>query len=47
MLTAWTQLFGLLTFELFGQTRNLVADDAALFRAAAAAMAASMGLPAD
>jgi AcrR family transcriptional regulator len=47
MLTAWTQLFGLLTFELFGQTRNLVADDEALFRAAAAAMAASIGLPAD
>ena len=47
LLTAWTQLFGLLTFELFGQTRNLVADDEALFRAAAAAMAASMGLPAD
>lgn len=47
MLTAWTQLFGLLTFELFGQTRNLVADDEALFRAAAAAMAAAMGLPAD
>ena len=47
MLTAWTQLFGLLTFELFGQTRNLVADDEALFRAAASAMAASIGLPAD
>ncbi len=28
IITAWTQLFGLLTFELFGQTRNLVADDA-------------------
>lgn len=46
LLTAWTQLFGLLTFELFGQTSNLVADDEALFRAAATAMAASMGLPA-
>jgi AcrR family transcriptional regulator len=44
IITAWTQLFGLLTFELFGQTRNLVADDEALFRAAAAAMAASTGL---
>jgi AcrR family transcriptional regulator len=44
IITAWTQLFGLLTFELFGQTRNLVADDEALFRAAAAAMAASIGL---
>lgn len=46
ILTAWTQLFGLLTFELFGQTRNLVGDDEALFRAAATSMAASIGLPA-
>lgn len=44
IITAWTQLFGLLTFELFGQTRNLVADDEALFRAAATSMAASIGL---
>jgi AcrR family transcriptional regulator len=44
IVTAWTQLFGLLTFELFGQTRNLVTDDEALFRAATTAMAASIGL---
>jgi AcrR family transcriptional regulator len=44
IITAWTQLFGLLTFELFGQTRNFVSDDEALFRAAATAMAASIGL---
>ena len=44
VLTAWTQLFGLLTFEMFGQTRNLVADDEALFRAATTSMAASIGL---
>jgi AcrR family transcriptional regulator len=44
VITAWTQLFGLLSFELFGQTRNLVEDDEALFRAAAIAMAASIGL---
>jgi AcrR family transcriptional regulator len=44
IITAWSQLFGLLTFELFGQTRNFVSDDEALFRAAAAAMAASIGL---
>jgi AcrR family transcriptional regulator len=44
VITAWSQLFGLLSFELFGQTRNLVSDDEALFRAAAAAMAASIGL---
>jgi AcrR family transcriptional regulator len=44
IITAWTQLFGLLTFELFGQTRNLVTDDEALFRAAATVMATSIGL---
>jgi AcrR family transcriptional regulator len=44
VITSWTQLFGLLSFELFGQTRNLVSDDEALFRAAAVAMAASIGL---
>lgn len=42
---AWSQLFGLLTFELFGQTRNFVSDDDALFRSAATAMAAVLGLP--
>ena len=36
---AWTQLFGLLTFELFGQTKNFVGDDELLFRDAAANMA--------
>ncbi|HUS43374.1 MAG TPA: TetR/AcrR family transcriptional regulator [Ilumatobacteraceae bacterium] len=45
VITAWSQLFGLLTFELFGQTRNFVSDDEALFRAAATSMAASIGLP--
>jgi AcrR family transcriptional regulator len=44
LITGWSQLFGLLTFELFGQTRNFVSDDEALFRAAAAAMAATIGL---
>jgi AcrR family transcriptional regulator len=44
IITAWSQLFGLLTFELFGQTRNFVSDDEALFRAAATSMAASIGL---
>jgi len=45
VITAWSQLFGLLSFELFGQTRNFVSDDEALLRAAATAMAASIGLP--
>jgi AcrR family transcriptional regulator len=44
IIAAWTQLFGLLTFELFGQTRGFVDDDEALFRAAATAMAAAIGL---
>ena len=44
IIAAWSQLFGLLTFELFGQTRNFVSDDEALFRAAATSMAASIGL---
>lgn len=42
---AWTQLFGLLGFELFSQTRGLVTDHAALFDDAARAMAAQIGLP--
>lgn len=43
-MTAWTQMFGLLTFELFGQTRNLVADDGVLYADAALAMARHVGL---
>ena len=46
VVVAWSQLFGLLTFELFGQTRNFVSDDEALFRSAATAMALVIGLPA-
>jgi AcrR family transcriptional regulator len=47
IIAAWSQLFGLLSFELFGQTRNFVSDDEALFRAAATAMASSIGLSDD
>jgi AcrR family transcriptional regulator len=43
-LLAWTQLFGLLSFELFGQTKGLVSDHAAFFRDAATAMASQIGL---
>lgn len=43
-LVAWTQLFGLLSFEVFGQTRGIVDDHEAFFRAAADAMAAGIGL---
>lgn len=41
---AWTQLFGLLTFELFGQTVGLADDDEQLFADAAAEMARRIGL---
>lgn len=43
-LVAWTQLFGLVSFELFHQTRGMVTDDATLFDDAAAAMAHFIGL---
>lgn len=42
---AWTQLFGLLSFELFSQTRGLVTDHEAMFAESARAMAADIGLP--
>jgi hypothetical protein len=43
-LLAWTQLFGLVGFELFGQTRGLVTDDAAFLRDAATSMGTHIGL---
>ncbi len=43
LLLAWTQLFGLVSFELFGQTRGIVVDHAALFRDAATTMAVTIG----
>ncbi len=43
-LVAWTQLFGLVSFEVFGQTRGLVDDHDALFTAMTSQMAASIGL---
>lgn len=43
-LLAWTQLFGLLTFELFGQTRGMVDDHEALFTDMAALTADRLGL---
>jgi AcrR family transcriptional regulator len=44
MIAAWTQLFGLVSFELFGQTRNVIHEHAALFDAAVLAMARAIGL---
>lgn len=43
-LAAWTQLFGLLSFEVFGQTRGVGIDHEALFEAATTSMAAAIGL---
>ena len=44
ILTAWTQLFGLLSFELFGQTKGLIEDHEAFFREAATLMGSRIGL---
>ncbi|MEZ5411679.1 MAG: TetR-like C-terminal domain-containing protein, partial [Acidimicrobiales bacterium] len=44
LIGAWTQLFGLVSFELFGQTRNMVVDNAALFDAAVTRQALAVGL---
>jgi len=44
MIAAWTQLFGLVSFELFGQTRNVVHEHGALLDATLAGMAAAIGL---
>jgi len=45
VLAAWTQLFGLVSFELFGQTANVVEAHDALLDATATAMARLIGLP--
>jgi len=44
LIGAWTQLFGLVSFELFGQTRNMVVDNAALFDATVTRQALAIGL---
>jgi AcrR family transcriptional regulator len=44
LLAAWTQLFGLVSFELFGQTKNVIEHHAALFDATVLAMARNVGL---
>jgi AcrR family transcriptional regulator len=43
-LLAWTQLFGLLSFELFSQTRGVVTDHDALYRTAVTTMGRAIGL---
>ncbi len=41
---AWTQLFGMVSFEVFGQLRGVVESPGALFEAAAEHAAATLGL---
>lgn len=41
----WTSLFGLVTFELFGHTQNVVADHAGFFERAVEQWADTLGLP--
>jgi AcrR family transcriptional regulator len=45
-LIAWSGLFGLVSFELFGQFENVVTDRAAFFDYAAACLGRLTGLPA-
>jgi AcrR family transcriptional regulator len=42
---AWTSLFGLISFELFGHTHNVVADHERYFVLAADRLATQLGLP--
>ena len=44
MLIAWTQLFGMVSFELFGHLVGSVDDNAAFFEHAATAMAGYVGI---
>ena len=41
---AWTSLFGLINFELFGHTHNVVVADERFFTASTARLAGQVGL---
>jgi hypothetical protein len=45
VLSAWTQMFGLLSFELFGQTYGVVTAHEDLFDSCVIGMAHHIGLP--
>ncbi|MDI5962489.1 TetR-like C-terminal domain-containing protein [Streptomyces sp. SL13] len=45
MLVAWTQLHGMVAFEVYGHIAGVAADPAAFFSYAAAAMGTYVGLP--
>ena len=44
-LTAWAGVFGVISFELFGQFNNVVTDTAGYFDRAVADLGRLMGLP--
>ncbi|MFJ9639002.1 TetR/AcrR family transcriptional regulator [Streptomyces sp. NPDC101178] len=44
LITAWAQLFGLISFELFGQFNRMIEAREAVFRQAAGELARSVGL---
>ena len=44
LVAAWSQVFGLITFELFGQTANASRHTSALFDATAKTMGLLIGL---
>jgi hypothetical protein len=45
LVAAWAQLFGIVSFELFGQFNQVVEAREAFFEQAAAALAVQVGLP--
>ncbi|MGZ4796906.1 MAG: TetR-like C-terminal domain-containing protein, partial [Acidimicrobiia bacterium] len=45
-LTAWSALFGLVSFELFGQFHNVIAANREFFETAVRELADFVGLPA-
>ncbi|MGW3204724.1 TetR/AcrR family transcriptional regulator [Streptomyces sp. NPDC001135] len=45
LVAAWAQLFGLVSFEVFGQFTNVVEEREAFFRHAATGLARGVGLP--
>ena len=45
VVTAWSSLYGAIGFEVFGQTRNVVADHERHFDATAHRLATLVGLP--
>lgn len=47
LIAAWAQMYGFISFEIFGQTKGAVTDHDALFRATTQIMASGLGLAGD